>query len=355
VVTPAPFTGLAIGRGHTCGLDLEQRAHCWGFGLAGEGGGGDLMNRYYPHPVVSDQTFTALALGSSFTAALDPDGRLWLWGMLEVTPGNFLLLPAPQRVGHADPYAAIAAGDTHLCVLDATGLASCWGDDSQGQLGIAGLPSAEAPQPVQGDHRFAGLALGGAHSCATDLGGEIWCWGNNDVGQLGSGTHDRSPAPVRVVSPRPLEGLSVGWSHGCGLDGTGTGWCWGSNHRGQLGSGWVGFYSPEPLPVASPGPLLQIVASYSFTCALDLEGKAWCWGGSDHGEEVLGTGELVDRYAPVAVSTDVRFLELVSKGWHTCGLDLQGDWHCWGENPSGQLGVDDQVHLPRPVAGPVLP
>ena len=76
--------------------------------------------------------------------------------------------------------------------------------------------------------------------------------------------------------------------------------------------------------------------------AVDTEGKAYCWGGSEVG--ALGAQVAGDCWAPctlspVEVDGGLR-LERVSAGSsHTCGVGGDGRIHCWGDNQYGQLGT----------------
>ena len=79
----------------------------------------------------------------------------------------------------------LSAGSFHTCTLDA-GFAKCWGDNGNGQAGIATVSRATIPVRVATNTAFATLSSGAAHTCGLTADGTAYCWGNNGSGQLGS-------------------------------------------------------------------------------------------------------------------------------------------------------------------------
>jgi alpha-tubulin suppressor-like RCC1 family protein len=357
LVSDDPLVTLAPGLFHNCGLDADGRAHCWGLNSSGQLGSSLPVGSFRSVPVTSPADasgFAAMTSGNSFTAALTSDGEILLWGGIDLGGGAYLSSLEPVALG-GSPKVGLAAGAYHLCALDAEGQAWCWGANVLGELGTTAPTTGTTPVAVAGDHRFTRLALGASLSCGIADDGAAWCWGDGSSGQLGTGGRSSSALPVAVASDQRFEDLSCGWAHCCGVAGDGSGWCWGQNTLGTLGSGSAASIVETPQAVAFAGAFARIVASYNFNCGLDAAGQAWCWGGSDWGDPVLGNGVVADRFVPVAVDTALRFDDLVSKGWHTCGLAPDGAWHCWGGNAMGQLGIDDQITTPLPVRGPDLP
>src|SRR5690606_6911433 len=81
----------------------------------------------------------------------------------------------------------------------------------------------------------------------------------------------------------------------------------------------------------------------------------WCWGRNDRGSVGDGTrGE--PRPSPVAIAPGRAWRAVETSDFHSCGIDASGGGWCWGQNDDGRLGTgnQDEVHEPRPIAGPPL-
>jgi alpha-tubulin suppressor-like RCC1 family protein len=91
--------------------------------------------------------------------------------------------------------------------------------------------------PVSGGLAFATIDAGGAHTCGLTVGGVAYCWGDNSNGQLGDNSQSNRLAPVPVSMPAGVTfaAISAGDNHSCALSTTGVVFCWGSNNLMQLG------------------------------------------------------------------------------------------------------------------------
>jgi alpha-tubulin suppressor-like RCC1 family protein len=259
-------------------------------------------------------------------------------------------------------FTAIAAGAEHTCALTATGAAFCWGRDDSGQLGAPGprncaLASGTAlcsPDPiaVDGGKAFTRITTGGAHTCALMADSTAWCWGNNDDGQLGDGTHTERPAPVAVSTALKFGGIDAGAHHTCALTGAGAAYCWGRNDAGQLGDGTAAERT-SPVPVTG-GLTFQVVSAggvdVGHTCALTTGGSAWCWGDNASGQLGIDSFDVRVHSTPRLVSGVHTFTALsAGLGSHTCALSATGEAWCWGANDLGALGNGTIVPSAVPV------
>lgn len=153
----------------------------------------------------------AVDLGSDFACALADDGAPLCWGHL-----GFFPAPSDTSIGTFESdtlvplsgerqYTAITVGYRHGCGLDANGFASCWGDNTHGQIGDGTTVHAMRsgvlrPTPVGGGLRFQSIAAGEDFTCGVTLDGALYCWGANDTGQLGNGSTTPSLVPVAVAA-----------------------------------------------------------------------------------------------------------------------------------------------------------
>jgi len=102
--------------------------------------------------------------------------------------------------------AAIAMGIMHSCVVHRDGTVSCWGGNTDGQLGNGSVSAANISRPakVPGLTGVVAVSAGGSFSCALGSDTRVRCWGANTVGQLGIGTtsaYSLSPVVVKSATP----------------------------------------------------------------------------------------------------------------------------------------------------------
>ena len=124
--------------------------------------------------------------------------------------------------------------------------------------------------------------------------------------------------------------------------------------RGRTGTWQLSWGQSEPVQM---GKLATIEIGLGQTCALELSGRAFCWGANSIGN--LGTGDDLPRLVPAPVAGDLRFTQIAvaTYGSHACGVTVAGQAYCWGSSWSGQLGDGSgaeqgtAVMLPQPVVG----
>ena len=339
VLAGKKLVAFSSGFSHSCVLDSDGDAYCWGSNSRGELGTGDTAGAGVPvavqkQGVLDGKRLVAIAAGEEFTCALDADGAAYCWGRNmygqlgnSTNAGFETANPLPLAVDTSGALAgktltAVTAGAGHACVLDSDGKAFCWGRNTWGQVGSFANLNSSDPNPSPHalgligflqDKTLKTLAAGGTQTCTIDTDGRAYCWGRNDYGQLGNPSAGRganpSAFPVSYPADRNLISLATGEQHTCAVDAEGLAYCWGWNLVGQLGSNVnISSFSANalPLPVDVSGVLADkslttIAAGTASTCAIDDNGAAFCWGLNASGE--LGTTTGDTSPSPVAVDT----------------------------------------------------
>jgi len=267
----------------------------------------------------------------------------------------------------------ISAGGNHTCFVKSNGTVWCWGNNSSGELGINNTTQQLTPVQVLGaggSGYLTGVSqiMPAGHwsyrTCAVKSDSTVWCWGDNSNGQLGINNTTQQLTPVQVLGAGGsgyLTGVSqvvAGHNHLCALKSDGTVWCWGSNNYGQLG---INNTTQQNVPVQVLGAggsgyltgVSQVTSGWKYTCALKTDGTVLCWGVNDKGQ--LGINNTTQQLTPVQVLgaggsgylTGVS--QIMSGAGHICTLKTDGTVWCWGGNYYGQLGINNTTNQLVPV------
>lgn len=247
--------------------------------------------------------------------------------------------------------ASVQAGVSMTCALTTAGDAYCWGANIDGRLGDGTTTSRFVPSAVPSGYKFTQISAG-SHGCALNIHeGGVWCWGYNLFGEIGDETHYPRLRPTGIAQGLGFIEVSAGpGEHTCGVTSDHDMWCWGSNEFGQLGDGTREYRTGLRLvPSEARFTTRTISAGDRRTCAVKIDGVAYCWGDNSRGQ--LGDGTTVDRYSVTAVVGGLQFAS-ISPGspTHTCGLTTSSAAYCWGSNAYGKLGDGTTADRLVPVA-----
>lgn len=251
----------------------------------------------------------------------------------------------------------ITAGHAHTCALSGVsgGSVSCWGVNTNGQLGDGTTTNRFTPTIVPGLTGVTALAAGGAHTCAL-IGstGGVKCWGSNASGQLGNGTTTQSSTPVDVIDglSLPIVGvaeITAGRDHTCARFSTGGLQCWGLNTIGQLGDGTLTDRLVATNVSGFASDVSRVSAGYAHTCFVQTStSQVRCFGENTYG--ALGNGSTFPSSVPVIVSGISNAVEVSAGDRFTCARLSDNSIQCWGQNDSGSLGDGTTTNSSVPVS-----
>lgn len=303
---------MSLGRYHSCTLSSNQEVYCWGDNYYGQLGDGTTIDRYRPVRVAGlGNGVVALSVGDNHSCVINGNGQAYCWGYnfyAQLGDGSRANRTRPVRVaGLSGTVTSIAAADAHTCALANDGRAFCWGDNGSGQIGDTTYTDRLVATPVSGlGRQNRAIAAAGGSSCAINRRGEVYCWGTNRAGQLGDGTLAHATSPIRSETPRGMTAITMGsyttwYGHTCGLNRHRRAFCWGENGFGQLGDGTVSDQLTPTSVLLLGGGVRMIEGSTGgrHTCAVDRSGRLSCWGHNDYGQ--LGDGTAFSSSAPVRV------------------------------------------------------
>lgn len=333
--TPA-FTQVTAGDEHTCALSETGIAWCWGANGRGQLGVEDTLVRTRPDTVrISGRTFRQLSAGGAHTCAIDTNGGAWCWGsnsagqLGSAAPVSFTSIPSP--VNSTRGWLSISAGRTHTCAVTDTGVPFCWGSNASGELGNGGTTASVDPVQVSGLSDVLAITAGDGFSCALRSNGTSACWGR--AGQLG--TDGGSLVPVSVSGTASFGGLDAGGQATCALEpALQRASCWGQ-------AGATGATTPSgsgPQRVALDVDLGLVSSGGASACALTGSGLARCWGSNASGQLGIASTATASQ-TPLPVSGDLTYRTISVGGAHACAITALLQTFCWGSNASGQLGL----------------
>lgn len=311
------FAQIAAGNTHTCGLTTAGAAHCWGQDNQGQLGDGDDDggDAVAPTPVSGGLTFTRITAGLAHTCALDADGQAHCWGADFSGQGgdggqvdDVLHVPTPVAGGLA--FADLSAGGSHTCGLATGGAAYCWGSQGDGRLGNGrdDLSGQSEPVRVLGGLAFTSVAAGSRNSCGVTGDGAAHCWGGDLRGTLGNGSDagEAASQPVAVAGGLAFSTISMS-NHVCGLTTDGQAHCWGGDSDGQLGNGPDAGDAEQPTTVVGGLTFVALSTGNSHTCGVTDDGAAYCWGDNRDGQLGDGTAAVDGVQSPTPVTGAIPF------------------------------------------------
>ncbi|MEK7748403.1 MAG: Ig-like domain-containing protein [Nitrospirota bacterium] len=335
---------ISAGGAHTCAVLSNDAVACWGDNRFGQLGNNSTTHSLTP--VILGISAEFVSAGGFHTCAKATNGVANCWGSNNFGQiGNNVqqISRTPILVPEITSATSTSLGGNFTCSNNAGGVIKCMGDNESGQLGNGQTERTAVPTDVQDPTIFTAATAGGSHACArTSLGG-VKCWGANNSGQLGNGDPggQSKTTPVSVFGGLTATALSAGDAHTCAIAGGGVK-CWGFNLSGQLGNDSENG-STVPSSVLGISTATALSAGESHTCAILQGGDVQCWG--QNGAFQLGNDNIdimARGYSSVPVSGGPsNAIAIAMGGLHSCAILMDNTVHCWGDNTSGQMGIDD--------------
>jgi alpha-tubulin suppressor-like RCC1 family protein len=225
---PDDVKEVTIGSNHVCATTNSNELFCWGGNFFGQLGDGNTSSIPIPTPKpvssgsdgFDPNNINKIGSGAGFTCATDMNNKLYCWGRNNFGQlgngdiGNHAYTPVAVLPGSdgfdPDDVLDFDTGNNHVCAVDSSLKAFCWGSNTDEQLGddtgvdadepVAVLPGADGFKP----DKIKLLSAGTNFSCAIDESDRVFCWGANGDGQYGDGSTTPSSTPVLAFDPSAL-------------------------------------------------------------------------------------------------------------------------------------------------------
>ena len=308
---PCRFTDVSVGWQHTCAVDTNQDAWCWGDNYNGNLGTNDfdptIFGSPVPRAVFGGIKFLSIHAAPNATCGLSTNHEVFCWGHNHgsIIPSlNWEWANDPRLVTTPEVIDSLDFFYGHACGRAANGNLYCWGSNSSNALGSDGFTTAPfctincpaAPLLMQPRipelmGQSANLFSTGTYGTCAHLGnGTTPCWG-----------YALAPYPAG----RSLDRLSRGYQHYCTIS------------RGNLQCAGVGFLGDGSFVSSAPGagPVTvkastlfhELDTGRSITCAIGNDENVYCWGGNDFGRLGLGLGGGVAKPTALVFPTTIKF------------------------------------------------
>jgi alpha-tubulin suppressor-like RCC1 family protein len=302
------FVSVSVGDFHTCALASDAGVYCWGnnntdvLGTTTTESCGTITCSRSPIRSAGTTTFLGVAAGAAHTCALDSNSAALCWGynvLGEIGSTTYATsTSSPVTVPGGKTYTSIVAGYRFSCGLDTAQALYCWGYGDDGELGTLAVSSciygsasylcSATPIAAGTSEKFTQIAAGTAFGCGLASTSNVLCWGYGRDGEIGNGALQNAGTPIAIKLAGPWSSVATGSFHACALRASGAAYCWGLNNYAQLGDGSKVYANPEPQAVTGGKSFTQIVAGANHTCGLLADGSVWCWGSDGAGQ--LGRG-----------------------------------------------------------------
>jgi hypothetical protein len=220
---PVAFTTVAVGSDGSCALDGDGNAYCWGYlhGSLADATDPPFGASYplsdVPSLVPGGLHFKSVAVGQS-ACGIVVDGTVYCWST------NPKPLPGNVKFSQLD------VGPHYACGVTVSNDGYCWGTSADGGLGLGSTTTVSSPTLLPGGLKFASINVGKAFdqtaTCGLTLDGVAVCWGENTDGVLGMPGTASVTTPTPIASSLRFSSLASASVHACGIA-AGRAYCWG--------------------------------------------------------------------------------------------------------------------------------
>lgn len=288
---------LTLGTNHSCSSDFDSPTTCWGAGDEGQFGDGISESVFEPDLTgPTGMPFSSMASGFKHTCGIRL-GELFCWGRNSDGAAGVgrvdSVLDEPVRVELPGEVTHVSSSRRVTCAV-ADEVIWCWGQndaevvtpDPDRLMTRVFEPQRRSPEGT----RWRSVEVSAAGACGIRDDGRLWCWGN-----LAARLDPRTEAPAGEPIPIGVDTwrqVGLGSRHFCGIRTDGTLVCLGDNNDNKLGA--EGMARVEPGPVGLQWTTLDV--GHDFACARRQDDTIWCWGNDDFGQ--LGIDPAAPGFTP---------------------------------------------------------
>ncbi|MEC9442359.1 MAG: hypothetical protein VYE40_14775 [Myxococcota bacterium] len=364
---PMQAVDITVGSHHSCALLERGAVACWGYNLYGQLGHGPSMSSA-PRVIEGLGDVKKIAAAGHRTCALTGSGAVKCWGWGEHGAlGQWtdrLANPTPLDVPNIEDARTLEMTLHRTCARSASEGLMCWGhwenrscafsrcDEGFGEAAETTRRDA-TPAPVLGANASLEHSVLQEHMlCGIDKSAHLRCWGL-------SLEINKEPSSIsyyadyhRCLSEEDASiiQLTRGGEHTCVLSKSGKVHCAGQvAGDGSVRATTLGYSARDAMPRHTTigmtevdarvmGEVAQITSGSKHSCALDKDGKVWCWGNRARGQLGDGGSTLrTSRYPHLAPASAFEGKYIITRG----GALQQRSSYPWY--------ASKEIHKPEPL------
>ncbi|KAM6439616.1 X-linked retinitis pigmentosa GTPase regulator [Rhynochetos jubatus] len=293
-----------------------------------------------------------ISCGDEHTAIVTGNGKLYMfgsnnWGQLGLGSKNTVSKPTCVKALKPEKTKLAVCGRNHTLVYTEKGNVYAAGGNSEGQLGLGDTEERTTFHLISfftNQHKIKQLAAGSYTSAAVTEDGQLFVWGDNSEGQIGLANKACVNIPCQVDVGKPVSSVSCGYYHSALITGDGELYTFGEPENGKLG------LLPEQLKNNRvPQPVLGIMEKVNkVACGGEhtvvlTETDVYTFGLGQHGQ--LGHGTFVfETSVPKSVKHLRRhkICNITCGENHTAVIAENGLMFTFGNGRHGKLGLGEE-------------
>ncbi|XP_036600445.1 X-linked retinitis pigmentosa GTPase regulator [Trichosurus vulpecula] len=293
-----------------------------------------------------------LSCGDEHTALVTGNNKLYMfgsnnWGQLGLGSKTTISKPTCVKALKPEKVKYAACGRNHTLIYTEEGKVYAAGGNSEGQLGLGDTEERTTFHLVSfftSQYKIKQLSAGSNTSAALTEDGDLFMWGDNSEGQIGLADESNVCVPCQVVVGKPISWISCGYYHSAFVTTEGELYTFGEPENGKLG------LSPEQLKnhripqlvLGIPGKVNQVACGGGHTVALTEE-EVYTFGLGQFGQLGLGTF-IFETSEPKAIKhLQNQKIQYIACGEnHTALISDTGHMYTFGDGRHGKLGLGQE-------------
>ena len=291
--------------------------------------------------------------------AIGPKGTLWAWG--QNNQGQLGLADVTSRsspvqvIGSSGSWVLVSAhgddittNEVQSAFMRSDGTIWGCGFNNQGHLGQNNRTPVSTPVQYQGSAApYKTFITGGSSILAIGLDARMWVCGYNGEGSLGVGDQTHRSSPVQLAGSWAQ--VAAGDDHSLGIRTNGEAWVWGRNQNGNLGIGSSGLGNRRTSPVQLTGTSwVSLYCGDEHSAGIQSDRTLWVWGAGTSGR--LGNNATALVNSPVNVAGSWIHVDFTNA--HSAGIREDYTLWTWGAGANGKLGNNGTANMSSPVQVP---